>query len=189
MIRYIAAFLLLVTTTVAVPASAGTIYYYKDENGVAHFTDMPTTPLFRPFLVFKDNYLRDKEKILAQVKHHSSRYDIDPLLVRAVIEIESGFQPEAVSRAGAQGLMQIMPATGAELGLTSPFDPDSNIQAGIRYLKQMINQFGTIPLALAAYNAGPNAVKRYGGIPPFAETEQYVQKVLSLYHRLRETQG
>jgi soluble lytic murein transglycosylase-like protein len=179
------AMLLVLVFVAPVPASAGTIYHYKDESGVSHFTDIPTSPLYRPFLVFKDRYLRDQEKILAHVKHHAGRHNIDPMLVRAVIEVESGFEPEAVSRVGAQGLMQIMPTTGEELGLTAPFDPESNIEAGIRYLKQMLNQFGTVPLALAAYNAGPNAVKKHGGIPPFAETERYVQKVLSLYLRLR----
>jgi soluble lytic murein transglycosylase-like protein len=184
MIKHLTLLLLLALVATA-QASAGTIYSYTDENGVTHFTDLPTSPHYRPFLVFKNSYVRDRDKILAHVKHHAGRHGIDPLLVRAVIEVESGFQPEAVSRAGAQGLMQIMPATGKELGLEAPFDPESNIEAGIRYLRQMLNQFETVPLALAAYNAGPNAVRRYGGIPPFAETESYVQKVFSLYLRLK----
>ncbi|MFP4070657.1 MAG: transglycosylase SLT domain-containing protein [Desulfovibrionales bacterium] len=168
------------------PTAAGTIYHYRDENGVSHFTDLPTSPLFRPFMVFKDNYLQNQEEILKLVNIHSTTHGLDPLLVRAVIEVESGFEPEAVSTAGARGLMQIMPATGDELGLQSPFDPDDNIQAGVRYLKRMLDDFQSVPLALAAYNAGPNAVKRYAGIPPFAETERYVQKVTSLYLRLKE---
>jgi soluble lytic murein transglycosylase-like protein len=180
--------LILAMLCTAADTSAGTIYYYKDENGVTHFTDIPTSPLFRPFMVFKDRYARDRNQILSHVKHHAGRHGIDPQLVRAVIEVESGFEPEAVSRAGAQGLMQIMPSTGQDLGLSAPFDPESNIEAGVRYLRQMIDQFGTVPLALAAYNAGPNAVKRHGGIPPYAETEHYVQKVLSLYLRLKGSQ-
>jgi soluble lytic murein transglycosylase-like protein len=182
-----AVFVLAVMIGTAGVANTGTIYYHRDENGVVHFTDLPTSPLFRPFMVFKDKYLKNQEEILRLINSHSRQYELDPLLVRAVVEIESGFEPEAVSTAGAQGLMQIMPETGKELGLSTPFNPDSNIEAGVRYLRQMIDEFGSIPLALAAYNAGPNAVKRYSGIPPYNETQRYVQKVLSLYVRLKES--
>ena len=95
----------------------------------------------------------------------------------AVIDVESGFNAAAVSSAGAQGLMQIMPATGKDLNLFDPFDPMENIDAGIRYLKYLLDTFPDKRLAVAAYNAGPNAVKKYGDIPPYAETQGYVQKV------------
>jgi cell wall-associated NlpC family hydrolase len=105
---------------------------------------------------------------------------IDPALLKALVRAESGFNPNAVSSSGAQGLAQLMPATGRGLGVTDPFDPQQSLNAGARYLANALRQFGGDPsLALAAYNAGPGAVQRYGGIPPFAETQAYVPRVLS----------
>ncbi len=109
---------------------------------------------------------------------------LSPHLVGAVVWAESAGNPQAVSRAGAQGLMQLMPATARELGVTDPFDPEQNLQAGSRYLRQMLDRFRSLPLALAAYNAGPGRVERSGGVPPIAETRAYVRRVLELYHRL-----
>lgn len=106
---------------------------------------------------------------------------LDPRLIKAVIAVESGNDPEAVSPKGAQGLMQIMPATQKDLGLTDPFDPAANVRAGSMYLREQLDAFGTLELALAAYNAGPGNVRRHGGIPPFAETQQFVHRVLALY--------
>ena len=104
--------------------------------------------------------------------------------MRAVIHAESAFNPEAISRAGAQGLMQLMPATAAELQVGDPFDPAENIEGGARYLSQLLAEFkGDLDLAAAAYNAGPNAVYQYGGIPPYDETQEYVRRVRILYKR------
>jgi hypothetical protein len=109
----------------------------------------------------------------------AEKYNLDPKLFNALINQESGFNPKAVSHAGAQGLTQLMPKTAQSLGVTDPFDPRQNLEGGAKYLAQMLRQFnGDRSLALAAYNAGPGAVKRYGGIPPFSETQNYVKKIL-----------
>jgi len=104
--------------------------------------------------------------------------DMDPLLVHAVVQAESNYEPRARSRAGARGLMQVMPSTAADLGVRNLYDPKSNLEAGVRYLKSLMGQF-TLGQALAAYNAGPATVRKYGGIPPFPETQDYVRRVLS----------
>ncbi|HEY9084341.1 MAG TPA: lytic transglycosylase domain-containing protein [Candidatus Tyrphobacter sp.] len=108
---------------------------------------------------------------------------LDPALVEAVIECESGFDPHATSGAGAQGLMQLMPGTARALGVPDPYDPIANVSGGVRYLRGLLERFGNLRLALAAYNAGPAAVERYGGVPPFTQTQRYVEGVLAAYRR------
>ncbi len=126
--------------------------------------------------------LVSRDELDSLIEEHSGRNRLDPDLVRAVIRAESGFNPRAVSSKGAMGLMQLMPATAADLDVDDAFDPESNIDGGTRYLRQMFDEFeGQIELALAGYNAGPNAVRHYGGIPPFAETRRYVERVLRDY--------
>ena len=111
-----------------------------------------------------------------------SKYRVDPALIKAVIRAESAWNPTAVSSAGAQGLMQLMPGTASKLDVVDPFDPYQNIEAGAKYLRMMLDTFnGDVMLAVAAYNAGPGAVKKYKGVPPYAETRSYVKIVLRYY--------
>jgi len=117
------------------------------------------------------------------IQHYSRQNRLDPKLVQAVMQVESGYNPRALSSKGAIGLMQLMPATARSLRVDDPWDPEANIRGGTAYLRQQLNRFGDLRMALAAYNAGPTAVSRYGGIPPYAETQRYVRKVLSLLHR------
>ncbi len=118
------------------------------------------------------------------VEAAAARHGVDPALLHAVIAVESAHRPAAVSPAGAEGLMQLMPATQRDLGVSDPFDPRANVDAGAAYLRLLADEFGTV-LALAAYNAGPGAVRRHGGVPPFPETRHYVRLVLRALFRLR----
>jgi soluble lytic murein transglycosylase-like protein len=115
------------------------------------------------------------------IQRHSDAQNLDPKLVRALIQAESGYNVKALSNKGAIGLMQLMPDTASDLNV-NPYDPDQNIKGGTMYLRQMLDHFaGKVELAVAAYNAGPGAVEKHGGIPPFAETRDYVKRVLSLW--------
>jgi soluble lytic murein transglycosylase-like protein len=125
-------------------------------------------------------------KISESIHTAADAYDLPPGLIRAIIQAESGFDVRAISQDGAKGLMQLMPDTARELGVADPFDIEQNIDGGARYLRKMLDRYdGNLKLALAAYNAGPGAVDRYGGrVPPFAETRAYVQKVLKFNRQL-----
>ncbi len=123
-----------------------------------------------------------KEQILGLVEKISNKYGVDEKLVQAVIKQESGYNPKAKSHAGALGLMQLMPTTAKSLGVKDPLNPAQNIEGGVKYLKSMLEEFnGNTILALAAYNAGPNAVKKYGTVPPYKETQNYVKSILKNY--------
>lgn len=126
----------------------------------------------------------DKKEITKLIEKYSKENGLDTSLVNAVIQTESSFDSKAVSHAGAQGLMQLMPMTAQKLGVENPFDPEQNISGGTKYLRNLINKFNSVELGLAAYNAGPENVNKYGGIPPFNETQNYVKKVLDLQQKL-----
>ena len=174
---------------VALPVQAD-IYRYIDENGVMHFTNTPTTSVhnYRIYVKEKPKVPRwySSEKYDDLISDASERYGVAFPLLKAIIKAESDFDPYAVSRKGATGLMQIMPENFEPLGLEDPFDPWQNINAGARYFKQMYDRFkGKLALSLAAYNAGPTAVDRYKTIPPYEETEEYVRRVLKYYYNYK----
>lgn len=122
------------------------------------------------------------EEIDQAIQDAAARHGVDPNLVRALIKVESNFNPKAVSRKGAMGLMQLMPSTARSLNVANPFDPGQNVDAGVRHLKSLLQNFGgDVPLTLAAYNAGQGAVQRNNGIPPYTETRNYVRRITNLY--------
>jgi len=128
------------------------------------------------------NRVITQQQIDAAIDEAASRHNVDPNLVRSVIKVESNFNPHAVSRKGAMGLMQLMPATARSLNVSNPFDPAQNVDAGVRHLKSLLENYGgNIPLSLAAYNAGTAAVSRSAGVPHFAETRSYVRRITDLY--------
>jgi soluble lytic murein transglycosylase len=164
------------------PASAD-VYRYKDKNGVWHFTNVQKDTRYTLFIRSKDKkpsqYIEEYEGIITQA---TQRFNVDPSLVKAVIKAESNFDERAVSRKGAQGLMQLMPTTADAMEVSNPFNPEENIYGGTRYLSLLLKRFGQDrTLAIAAYNAGPEAVETHGGIPPFPETESFVAKVLNFH--------
>lgn len=123
-----------------------------------------------------------KEAILGYIEEASEKYNVDPKLIQALIKQESGFNPNAVSKAGAKGLMQLMPKTALSLGVKDAFNPKENIEGGVKYLSQMLDKYhGNKILALAAYNAGPGAVDKFSGVPPYKETQNYVKSILANY--------
>ncbi len=165
------------------------VYRKIDRQGVIAFTNVPSDDTFAKVDLGTSRVrsrlpLRDLEGTIA---HHSRRHRLDPALVSAVIKAESDFDPEAVSRAGAIGLMQLMPETAQRLEIHDPFDPEENIAGGVRYLRYLLDRFnGNLPLALAAYNAGATRVEQYDTLPPIRETRHYVKKVLRYYRLFGE---
>lgn len=126
--------------------------------------------------------ISSREQIKGLVSRISKKHGVDEKLVNALIKQESGFNPNAKSKVGAMGLMQLMPATAKGLGVTNPMDPSQNVEGGVKYLKSMLNKYnGNVILALAAYNAGPGAVDKYDGVPPYKETQNYVKSILANY--------
>ncbi len=156
-----------------VPLAEATIYRYVDKSGRLHFTDVPTTTTYRFYRAEGQ-----EQSLSTLIDHYADHFHLDSALVKAVIKVESDFDPRVVSLKGAKGLMQLMPATALEAGVSDPFDPGQSIYGGTYYLRQMLDTFNSnLDHALAAYNAGPGVVQRYGGIPPYEETRNYVQQV------------
>ncbi len=166
------------------------IYSYTDENGVRHFSNVPTSPEYSPYYrgsfdYFSGLFLSDRYD--HYIYKASEIHDISFPLLKAIIKVESDFNPRAISHAGAMGLMQIMPGNLKALNIKNPFDPRENIMGGAKYLKKLLDRFdGKVVLALAAYNAGPSKVVRYNRVPPIPETENYVKRVLKYYRIIKK---
>jgi soluble lytic murein transglycosylase-like protein len=166
-------------------AAQAQIVRYQGPDGRLYFTNLPPPPasgstgVTRPALATR---LTAPAPAFALIQRLAQQYSVDPHLVQAIITVESNFDPHAVSRAGAQGLMQLMPDTAARYRVENPLDPHANIEGGIRYLRDLLRLFPSdLRHVLAAYNAGEGAVQQYGGIPPYPETQRYVERVLALY--------
>lgn len=201
-------------TCIAVPAAAimlfllgispagADIYRSVDANGVVHFTNAPqytNAPSKKSWAFYRKeirpgNVRSGGSQVHSYhdiIRQNARAYRLEEALVKAVIKVESNYNPQSLSNKGAQGLMQLIPSTARLMNVNDPFDPAENIRGGSNYLRLMLDQFGgNLDLALAAYNAGPNAVQRHGGIPPYEETRNYVQRVrryLEQYRRGGDT--
>lgn len=200
MARFLLTFMLLFT--VAGEALAEKVQVYRKQDGTLLFTNRQPAiireaglQLLETRVYRDDHYARKPAALTAQrrdayddiIASAAQRWDLDFALVKAVVHAESAFDQDAVSKAGARGLMQLMPTTASMLRVTDIHDPYQNVNAGARYLRMMLDRFrGDVRNALAAYNAGPANVQRYGGIPPFAETKHYVTRVVELSDKYRE---
>lgn len=174
----------------AAPAAADTLYKFVDGEGTIHFSNTPNDPRYRAVATLGkpapgSSYRRTPQSRTYDplIERTALTNGVPPALVKAVIAAESAFDVRAVSHKGAQGLMQLMPDTADALGVRNPFRAEENVSGGTRYLRSMLDRYGDMERALAAYNAGPTAVDRHRGIPPYRETQEYVERVLAYYRR------
>lgn len=179
-------------------AAYGQVYKFTDENGITHYTSVRPDGLEGVKVLKFPCYASDpkcgqldwehiplnRRAFDDEIRAAAEVFAVDDALIRAIIHAESAYQPDALSPKGAQGLMQLMPATQRELQVADVFDPIDNIEGGTRYLAGLLDEFNRdVELATAAYNAGPSAVRKHGGVPPYAETREYVRRVKILYRR------
>ncbi|MBX7192041.1 MAG: lytic transglycosylase domain-containing protein [Sandaracinaceae bacterium] len=201
-------FVLAIGLPVAMPSARADIFTYTDDQGVVHFTNIPPRRERGVHVVMRTRPARPDDAPRAtggtrdgsterytrydpHIREAAALYRLPESFIRAVIRVESDYHLGAISRVGAQGLMQLMPGTAARMGVRDAFDPRQNILGGTRYLRILANDFrGDLILTIAAYNAGEGAVVRYRGVPPYAETQRYVQRVLGwYYHYVQVEQG
>ena len=166
------------------------IYVHKDSQGVLHFTNVPNHSGYRPVMREGGNGAGFSTlapgRLEEIIRSASDRYGVDPHLVRAVIKAESDFNSQARSYKGAQGLMQLMPDTARLHNVSNVYNPDENIDGGVRHLRLLLDRYqGDLRLTLAGYNAGIKAVEKYGGVPPYPETQEYIRRVLEYHQRYR----
>jgi soluble lytic murein transglycosylase-like protein len=180
-------FALIVSTSTSNIAYAD-IYKYVDNEGVLHLTNVPSIPKAKYVLVMKEKRILFRPNIDVNrydqiIRRAADKFKVDSALVKAIIKAESNFDHQAISRVGAQGLMQLMPATASSLQVEDAFHPEKNIEGGARYLRYLLNNYrGNLTLTLAAYNAGEKNVAKYNNnVPPFRETQNYIKRVLSYY--------
>ena len=187
--KHVAAVAVLLATAGAAGPATAQVFRFVAPDGTVHFTNAPTDPRYRrhglaskrPIVLVARPAAPPRRLYEREISEAAERYGIPESLIRAVIRAESGFNPKAVSRRGARGLMQLMPETAAILGVRDSFDPRQNIDAGVRHLKGLKERFGDdLRIVLAAYNAGEQAVLTYRGVPPYPETREYVSRVLYL---------
>ncbi|MFO7984114.1 MAG: lytic transglycosylase domain-containing protein [Desulfuromonadales bacterium] len=177
--------LFLGCTVLSSPVMAD-IYRHVDENGVVHFTNVPTGG---GYSFYAGERQKSESQDLAQlVRHYSHKFNLEEALVHAVIKVESDYQPQIVSTKGAMGLMQLIPETARDMMVDNPLDIEQNVRGGCRYLRLMLTRFEeNLDLALAAYNAGPTTVSKYRGIPPYKETRNYVKRVKHYLAKFRNS--
>jgi len=192
--------LLTIAFVLSLQSVSADVYKFTDENGMVHYTNIKPSGQKNVKTFSFPCYASDpkcnqldwehiplnRQAYNDEIQAAAEVFTVDDSLIRAIIHAESAYQPEALSPRGAQGLMQLMPATQDELQIDDAFDPLSNIEGGTRYLSRLLKQFDqSVELAAAAYNAGPGAVQQYGGVPPYKETRDYVRRVKILYRRYR----
>ena len=188
-IRIAASILLSLVFLASAQTLRADIYMHTDSEGVVHLTNHPLSPDYR--LLVKEPVRRDvpggENNYDELIREAERLYDVEFSLLKAIMKVESNFNPRAVSKKGAAGLMQIMPCNFTALHIRNPFDPRENIFGGARYIRRMLDRFnGEVPLALAAYNAGPEIVGRLRKIPPIGETQSYVERVMKFYSLFKQ---
>ena len=195
---------LLLLTLVCTFSAHAQVYKFTDKDGVTHYTSAKPDGLNNVTVLNFPCYASDpkcgtldwehiplnRHAFNDEIRAAADVFAVDDALIRAIIHAESAYQPDALSPKGAQGLMQLMPATQQELQVADVFDPIDNIEGGTRYLAGLLDEFNRdVELAAAAYNAGPGAVREHGGVPPYAETREYVRRVKILYRRYRSSES
>jgi soluble lytic murein transglycosylase-like protein len=196
--------LLLIGLILSLQSVHAEMYKFTDKDGIVHYTNIRPSgqnnvktfsfPCYASDITCNqldwESIPLNRRAFADEIQAAAEVYTVDDSLIRAIIHAESAYQPEALSPRGAQGLMQLMPATQKELQVVDVFDPLSNIEGGTLYLSRLLNEFDqNVELAAAAYNAGPGAVRQYGGIPPYKETQEYVRRVKILYRRYRSAES
>jgi len=189
--------IVILTVSIVTTIARADVFVFTDSNGITYFSNVPVDGRYEILIksegeiapgkaIVNPNMLKKSFSYNPIIEQAATNYDMDSALLRAVIVVESGFNERAESSAGAQGLMQLMPATAEQYGVSDTFDPTQNINAGAQHLSELIKRYeNDLELALAAYNAGESAVERYGRqVPPFAETRRYVPKVIKIYNSL-----